>query len=1317
MDKCFLSSADFIFVSSSTGEISLEKVEHIFYGGKLEDLFGDISARGPLSDKKNAAIYKVQVFEYRHHRFIYHPFLNKFLSNGIWKSRAWVVEPISVREGLSVSQRNLQFDVFGYNDIIIPEKSTVELLISEVLHPFYVFQIASVILWTYDEYIYYASCILLISTVSVFVSLFETKRNVRKIQEMAKFECSVETFRDGIWRSISSLELVPGDVISISDPKMTTIPCDAVVLEGNCITNESMLTGESVPVAKTPAHHDTFDKIDLIDPTFSVEVSKHVIFSGTNLIRSKRNEIGLGGKKWINLDPSSKNFNSENESILPAKATALVVRTGFNTTKGVLIRSILFPRQNKFKLYEDAFKFIGVLSLIAFLGFLASVANFLRLGISTGVIIIRALDLITVAVPPALPASMSIGTSFALNRLREKLIYCISPSRINVCGRVNLVGFDKTGTITEEGLDVLGIQTSCSENNQLGELIKDIELLSMDISDSSSQSTPSLSMLDLGNLNLLNAIATCHSINLVSGTFIGDPLDIKMFESTGWVLEEHDSETIKNETVSFGDKVKLGNKSKAALPTVVRPPIRQSSSSPPLGNDLELDELGIVKKFDFLPSLRRMSVIVRKLGDKQFQCYVKGAPETIKSLSIQSTIPKDFSKKLSEFTHNGYRVLAVGGKMSNMSWPDAQKAKREQIECELVFLGFVIFENKLKPTSEPVLNELKTARIRSLMCTGDNPLTAISVARQCNMVRETTRIFMPRLLRLNPQSIYDYDASFFNARFIVLWQDVDDPYRILDPHSLEPLICKRVDYSCIDFDASEEVMSADHPLQLVSNPIIDFKLVKSRDYALAITGDIFRHIVDKEPKEKLHKVLMLGSVYARMSPDEKGELMELLQEIGYCTAFCGDGANDCSALKSADIGISLSEAESSVAAPFTSKTSDIRCVLDVIKEGRASLVTSFSCFKYMACYSMIQFTSVSLLFQFAGLMGDFQFLFIDLFIIFPLSVCMARTKPYHKIVVKPPSASLMSKKVLTSLIFLVLICFFFQVYVFNLVKKQSFYSPPSHSYPGNEEEIIIYSYENTVLFMLSSFQYIYIGWVLSIGKPYRQSNFTNYSFVASFFILMIIAIIDTVHPDGKISEIFQLVDIPMSFRIVILKLSAAGFFISWLGEQYLFAKIAPYLAWTTRASKTVLGGILARYNGRYQSVSQENDDSDESNNEGHNRTDILEQYQRIFDPDKSFNPYTNNGNSCDEYLISGAADSSSSSNGDGSRNSNRDNSKRSWFSRRNSMRESSGNGKFSELSSWLEMGLKMKPINNIGKKKNVKPYKKILNDLGKPHIH
>jgi cation-transporting P-type ATPase 13A2 len=94
-------------------------------------------------------------------------------------------------------------------------------------------------------------------------------------------------------------------------------------------------------------------------------------------------------------------------------------------------------------------------------------------------------------------------------------------------------------------------------------------------------------------------------------------------------------------------------------------------------------------------------------------------------------------------------------------------------------------------------------------------------------------------------------------------------------------------------------------------------------------------------------MLVKAQVFARMSPDEKHELVERLQSLGYVVAFCGDGANDCGALKAADVGLSLSEAEASVAAPFTSHTQDIGCMIDVIREGRAALVTSFSCFKYM----------------------------------------------------------------------------------------------------------------------------------------------------------------------------------------------------------------------------------------------------------------------------------------------------------------------------------------------------------------------------------
>ena len=108
------------------------------------------------------------------------------------------------------------------------------------------------------------------------------------------------------------------------------------------------------------------------------------------------------------------------------------------------------------------------------------------------------------------------------------------------------------------------------------------------------------------------------------------------------------------------------------------------------------------------------------------------------------------------------------------------------------------------------------------------------------------------------------------------------------------------------------------------------------------------------------------------------------------------------------MGISLSEAEASVAAPFTSKIPNITCVPTIIKEGRCALVTSFGVFKYMALYSMVQFVSVLLLYTLQTNLGDAQFLYIDLAITATVAVCMGWTGPYHKLSSIRPPGSLVS---------------------------------------------------------------------------------------------------------------------------------------------------------------------------------------------------------------------------------------------------------------------------------------------------------------------
>ena len=58
--------------------------------------------------------------------------------------------------------------------------------------------------------------------------------------------------------------------------------------------------------------------------------------------------------------------------------------------------------------------------------------------------------MITIAVPPALPAALSAGLVYAQNRLKKVNIFCISPRSINICGSVNTVVFDKVVEIDQE---------------------------------------------------------------------------------------------------------------------------------------------------------------------------------------------------------------------------------------------------------------------------------------------------------------------------------------------------------------------------------------------------------------------------------------------------------------------------------------------------------------------------------------------------------------------------------------------------------------------------------------------------------------------------------------------------------------------------------------------------------------------------------------------------------------------------------------------------------------------------------------------------
>nr|7FJM_A Chain A, Polyamine-transporting ATPase 13A2 [Homo sapiens] len=857
------------------------------------------------------------------------------------------------RHGLSLQDQMVRKAIYGPNVISIPVKSYPQLLVDEALNPYYGFQAFSIALWLADHYYWYALCIFLISSISICLSLYKTRKQSQTLRDMVKLSMRVCVCRPGgeeEW--VDSSELVPGDCLVLPQ-EGGLMPCDAALVAGECMVNESSLTGESIPVLKTALPEG-------LGPYCAETHRRHTLFCGT-LILQARAYVG-------------------------PHVLAVVTRTGFCTAKGGLVSSILHPRPINFKFYKHSMKFVAALSVLALLGTIYSIFILYRNRVPLNEIVIRALDLVTVVVPPALPAAMTVCTLYAQSRLRRQGIFCIHPLRINLGGKLQLVCFDKTGTLTEDGLDVMGVVP-----------LKGQAFLPL---------VPEPRRLPVGPL--LRALATCHALSRLQDTPVGDPMDLKMVESTG--------------------------------------PQLQAMEEPPV-------PVSVLHRFPFSSALQRMSVVVAWPGATQPEAYVKGSPELVAGLCNPETVPTDFAQMLQSYTAAGYRVVALASKPlpTVPSLEAAQQLTRDTVEGDLSLLGLLVMRNLLKPQTTPVIQALRRTRIRAVMVTGDNLQTAVTVARGCGMVAPQEHLIIVHATG-QPASL-----EFLPMESPTAVNGVKDPDQAAS-YTVEP---------------------------------------DPRSRHLALSGPTFGIIVKHFPK-LLPKVLVQGTVFARMAPEQKTELVCELQKLQYCVGMCGDGANDCGALKAADVGISLSQAEASVVSPFTSSMASIECVPMVIREGRCSLDTSFSVFKYMALYSLTQFISVLILYTINTNLGDLQFLAIDLVITTTVAVLMSRTGPALVLGrVRPPGA-LLSVPVLSSLLLQMVLVTGVQLGGYFLTLAQPWFVPLNRTVAAPDN---LPNYENTVVFSLSSFQYLILAAAVSKGAPFRRPLYTNVPFLVALALL------------------------------------------------------------------------------------------------------------------------------------------------------------------------------------------------------------------------
>jgi len=130
-----------------------------------------------------------------------------------------------------------------------------------------------------------------------------------------------------------------------------------------------------------------------------------------------------------------------------------------------------------------------------------------------------------------------------------------------------------------------------------------------------------------------------------------------------------------------------------------------------------------------------MSVICKNQFDNKYRVFVKGSPEKISELCLAESLPNNFTDVMSSYTKEGFRVIALATReMPGLNYRQVHRIQRDAVEKDLTFIGLLIMENKLKIETIGVIRNLNECKVRTVMATGDNVLTAISVARQCTIL-------------------------------------------------------------------------------------------------------------------------------------------------------------------------------------------------------------------------------------------------------------------------------------------------------------------------------------------------------------------------------------------------------------------------------------------------------------------------------------------------------------------------------------------------------------------------------------------------------
>ncbi|KAK9763254.1 hypothetical protein K7432_010237 [Basidiobolus ranarum] len=231
-----------------------------------------------------------------------------------------------------------------------------------------------------------------------------------------------------------------------------------------------------------------------------------------------------------------------------------------------------------------------------------------------------------------------------------------------------------------------------------------------------------------------------------------------------------------------------------------------------------------------------------------------------------------------------------------------------------------------------------------------------------------------------------------------------------------------------------------------------------------------------------------------MKPHDKVECVQLHMERGV-TAMCGDGGNDCGALRASHVGVALSDAEASIVSPFSSSNRSVMSCVELLRQGRGALATSFAGYKYMIMYGQTMgFVKIFSLY-FSVTIPQNVWILVDGFITIGLSWAVTQSKPAKKLASSRPTSRILGPETMASVIGLVVMNWIFGCAAFGWLRSQPWYlcnEFDSSTVDYAKWWLLGDNYEAEILGLVTLFQFVNSAFVFNLGYKFRRGWYRNY---------------------------------------------------------------------------------------------------------------------------------------------------------------------------------------------------------------------------------